>query len=144
MLRQLLSRTVSKENTESHEMLHNNRFSKTGPYETHISTLHIEFPHLQSLLLYMQAIERARTDRRLGSHDSDSILAAEISSAGETTYHRIDCYDHADVESYRDMLSRKIDPHRLHTPRSYTTFGPDLNRNIRILPDDCASTTVPM
>lgn len=109
MLRQLLPRTVSKENTESDEMVHNDRFIKTGPYETHISTLHTEFPHLQSLSLYMQAIERARTNGRLGSHDSDSILAAEISSAGETTYHRIDCYDPTDVESYRDILSGKGD-----------------------------------
>ncbi|KAF2266538.1 hypothetical protein CC78DRAFT_578251 [Lojkania enalia] len=75
------------------------------PYYSRISTLHNDFPHLQSLSLYMQAIEHARMEGRLGSHDSDSILVAEVSTTGDVTYDRIDCYDLDDLHLHQDMLS---------------------------------------
>ncbi len=108
VLRQLLSRTIS-ESMNSDMSQEDAAFIKNSPYHLRISTLHNAFPHLQSLSLYMQATEHARIDGRLGSHDSDSILVAEILTTGEITYNQIDCYDPVDMESHHDMLSGKGD-----------------------------------
>lgn len=54
-------------------------------------------------------------DGRLGSHDSDSILTAEISKTGEVTYDRINCYDPDDVERHHDVLSGKGNSHTVST-----------------------------
>ena len=74
------------------------------PYHRHIRRLHADFPHLRSLSLYSEAIERGRGKGQLGSHDSDSIIVAEICSNGDVLYDRIDCYDTADIDSHHEVL----------------------------------------
>ncbi|OBT74293.1 hypothetical protein VF21_07382 [Pseudogymnoascus sp. 05NY08] len=109
MLRRLFSQSVSTETMDSDTPLKDPDFIMNSPYYHRISTLHHNFPHLQSLSLYMHAIESARSDGLLGSHDSDSILAAEILKTGEISYNQIDCYNPADVESHSDILCGKGD-----------------------------------
>lgn len=75
------------------------------PYHRQIRTLLENFPHLESLSLYSRECERLRVAGQLGSHDSNSILAAEISRSGHVEFHRIDCYDHNDVALHHDMLN---------------------------------------
>lgn len=109
VLRNLFSQTVPTETMDSDMSQKDPDFIMNSPYYLRISTLHHDFSCLQSLSLYMRAIEIARTDGLLGSHDSDSILAAEILRAGEISYNQINCYDPADVKLHADMLSGKGD-----------------------------------
>lgn len=75
------------------------------PYHRQIRSLHTHFPHLESLSLYSQECERARIAGQLGSDDSNSILAAEVSTSGDIVLHRINCYDHNELERYHDILT---------------------------------------
>ncbi|OBT91041.1 hypothetical protein VE02_00131 [Pseudogymnoascus sp. 03VT05] len=85
MLRRLFSQTVSTETMDLDTSLKDPDFIMNSPYYHRISTLHHNFPHLQSLSLYIYAIESARSDGLLASHDSDSILAAKILKTGEVS-----------------------------------------------------------
>jgi hypothetical protein len=75
------------------------------PYHSVIKSHHDAFPHLKSLSLYMEAIHKAREDSRLGSFESDSILAVEFLRNGERQYTRIDCFDSDDIERHSSLLS---------------------------------------
>jgi len=77
----------------------------TSPYHSVITSHHDAFPHLKSLSLYMEAINKARGDSRLGSFESDSILAVEFLRNGERQYTRIDCFDSDDIEQHSALLS---------------------------------------
>ncbi|KAG8428671.1 hypothetical protein J3459_002535 [Metarhizium acridum] len=75
------------------------------PYHHYIRSLHTHFPHLEALSLYLEECEKSRASAQLGSHDSNSILLAEVANSGNTTIHRIDCYDHNDLDHYRDVFT---------------------------------------
>ncbi len=87
-------------------------FIKNSQYHALFEGLQQDLPLLRSLTMYMRAIEQERGAGQLGSHDSDSILAAEVSTAG-VTYTRISCYDPNDIEPHRDMLSGKGDTQKI-------------------------------
>ena len=76
-----------------------------SPYHHYIRQLQPQFPHLEALSLYSEQCEKSRIAGNLGSHDSNSILAAEISQSDNVTYHRIDCYDPDDVAQHREILT---------------------------------------
>ncbi|RMJ22918.1 hypothetical protein PHISP_06203 [Aspergillus sp. HF37] len=74
------------------------------PYHRHLRTLHARYPHLESVSLYSQECEKLRVTGQLGSHDSNSILAAEITNS-DMAVHRINCYDSNEVDRYHEMLT---------------------------------------
>lgn len=74
-------------------------------YHRYINQLLPQFPHLEALSLYSEQCEKSRIAGNLGSHDSNSILAAEIIESNTVYYHRIDCYDPDDVSQHREILT---------------------------------------
>ena len=88
---------------------------KKLPYHQHIRTLHTHFPHLESLSVFSEECEKSRAEGQLGSHDSDSILSAEITKSGDVTIHRINTYDHRDLKHYSAMLTGTGDTSSVHS-----------------------------
>jgi hypothetical protein len=87
--------------------------SESHSYYQTISRLQDDFPHLEALLLYKDATEKARQQATVGSQDSDSILVAELPSIGSPRFYQINAYDPDDIKKHEKMLSGKGDHHQL-------------------------------
>jgi hypothetical protein len=70
-----------------------------------------QYPHLEALLLYAAAIEKAKETDERGSHDSDSLLAAEVAHDGTVSFNSINIYNPEHVKAHEEILSGTGSPH---------------------------------
>ena len=110
MVLSFLSQFFITEKMDPQQQQERDLFVSNLPYHCHISALYTHFPHLESLSLYSQKCEISRVAGKLGSHNSNSILVAEIDKAGNVILHRINCYNKNNLEDHHDMLTGTGDP----------------------------------